>query len=223
MQRTQRRRVPSHRGVPSGFKTTGYLGSTRDGESGRRRAAVRVLRGPGGAGIREGAHSGNRRADADWPHWQGARDAGSSGHAAAGPDGAHRADFRRDRIASVFCRGRALRDIARRLAGGIAGRHYAGDGGAAGGVSAGTHGFPRPRRLAHFPEQGSDPAHAGDRDAWFGDRVVRGQDRHAHRKPHGGRGTRDRGPPSRCGARRLAGKHAASGALRRAGMRTRCV
>ena len=77
---------------------------------------------------------------------------------------------------------------ARRLAGRRARRPDACHGDPARRVPGGAHGVPRPRRLAHLAARRAHAAHAGDRDAGRRHRAVRGQDRHAHREPHGAGG-----------------------------------
>jgi hypothetical protein len=97
-----------------------------------------------------------------------------------------------DRRRAVRAAGAAARAVARRLARRSAGRHHAGDGHPAAGVSGHPHRVPRIRCATHRCARRADAPAGGDRNAGADHGAVRRQDRHPDAQPHGG-GRADRG------------------------------
>ncbi len=210
--RPVRRRVAAHRRIGARHQARPCRrrrGRARCNASRRRRSAARLCGLDGRARRRHGASAGDRIGvghRADRPRAGHGRRARESAEAADGGAGALVRGGSRGAVAggdgplSVRA-GKSARGRARRIG--------AGDEHAAGGISGDPDRIHGGRRVAHFEAQRADAAHQRHRDARRRDGAVRRQDRHPHRKSHGGAMFRDRvGPaPARRGGRRCRGVH----------------
>ncbi len=174
---------PTNRCSPANrfpFPSARRAGTVGDGRAGRRRVALVYSGTLVVAGPRDRARARHGRPQPRSEDRRGAPDTRDREHASPAQTARIVRVSRDDRNDALPARRRPLRLDARRVARRAARGPHARDGGPPRGVSGGAHRVSRPGRVADLAAAGSHSPRAGDRDARFGHRPLRRQDRHPH-------------------------------------------